>query len=217
MKKPTFAFTSVNVFFLSSPGVLKPHLGDSLAEPCHRGYSFEILTVGIAIYLKVCLQHLKLFLRESRSNPLGFVLVITVAFATVCKMRTFRKWIFNDATLTCHRSMSFHRRRSPCSAIYIKPYRPTKQIVHLSRAAGRIGRRQSRQDEKRALWPVSPSPMLRFHGNISNILLRNSWKSTWIMKITFDQIIFNENVLSWRLRGLCEPWNRKAAKDSNSI
>lgn len=49
MKKPTFAFTSVNVFFLASTRILEPDLSDSLAQSRHRRYSFEILSIGIAI------------------------------------------------------------------------------------------------------------------------------------------------------------------------
>lgn len=49
MKKPTFAFTSVNMFFLAGTRVLEPDLCDSLAQPGHGCDSLEILAVWIAI------------------------------------------------------------------------------------------------------------------------------------------------------------------------
>lgn len=83
MKKPTFCFTGVNMFFLSGSWVLEPDLGDSFAKPSDRCYSLEILSVWVAIYLEVCLQHLKLFFGERRSYSFSFVLVISIAFTSV--------------------------------------------------------------------------------------------------------------------------------------
>lgn len=166
----------MDVLFLSCSRVLKPDLSHSFAQASDRGYSLEILTVGIAIYLKVCLQHLKLLFGESCTNSLSFVLVITIAFASICNEFLLRNMNIHRCFLTCHRSTLFHHRHSPYSEICIKPYRPTKQIVHLSRAAFRTGHRRNKRDETPTLSLVSPSPMRQSRDNILNILLRNSWK-----------------------------------------
>lgn len=50
--------------------------------------------------------------------------------------------------------MSFHRQRSPYNVICIKPYRPTKRIVHLLIVGVRIGRKQNMLDETQALERV---------------------------------------------------------------
>lgn len=49
MKKPTFAFTGVNVFFLTGTRVLEPDLRHSLAQTGDGGDSFEILAIRVAI------------------------------------------------------------------------------------------------------------------------------------------------------------------------
>lgn len=122
--------------------------------------------------------------------------------------------------------MSFHRRRSPYNVICIKPYRLTKQTVHLLIVVGRIGRKQNKLDGRPALAHVSPSPKLLFRDNILNISLRNSWKATQEMfdlkkimkKVIARSVIFNEKsfVLSYVGCGLrgdhrceMEPWNRE--------
>lgn len=49
MKKPTFRFTGVNVFFLTGTRVLEPDLRHTLAEASDGCDSLKILPIGIAI------------------------------------------------------------------------------------------------------------------------------------------------------------------------
>lgn len=77
------AVARIFMLFLARATVLKPDLRDSLTQSGHVGDSFEILSIGIAIYGEVCLQHLQLLLRECRSDALRFVFIEAVAVVAV--------------------------------------------------------------------------------------------------------------------------------------
>lgn len=52
-----------------------------------------------------------------------------------------------------HLTLCRHQ-HSPYSVIYIKPYRPTKRIVHLLIVDGRTGRKRNKLNETQALLRV---------------------------------------------------------------
>lgn len=81
----TFCFARMYVLFLTGPWVLKPHLGDPFAEPCHRCNTFQILAIRITVYLKIGLQYLKLFLCKRRSHTFCFTFVVAIRITTIFK------------------------------------------------------------------------------------------------------------------------------------
>lgn len=85
IKSNVRSVTTVNVFFLSRTWILKPHLCHSLAQSRYRCNSFKILTVRIAVYLKICLQHLQLFFGKCCPHAFRFTFVISFGVTTVCK------------------------------------------------------------------------------------------------------------------------------------
>lgn len=66
------------VLLLPRSGVLKPDLRDPLAETGHLSYSFEILTVGIAVQLKVSLEDRELLLGKGRPHALRLAALTAV-------------------------------------------------------------------------------------------------------------------------------------------
>lgn len=75
--------TGVNVLLLSCPRILKPHLRDPLAQTRHRCDALQVLSIRIAVYLEISLEHLQLLLGECGSNAFRLALVIAVCVATV--------------------------------------------------------------------------------------------------------------------------------------
>jgi len=66
----------VQVFLLSRAGILKPHLGDPIAEPGDLRNTLQVLAVRVRVQLEIRLQHLQLFLGERGAHAFRFVLAV---------------------------------------------------------------------------------------------------------------------------------------------
>lgn len=58
---------------------------DSLAQTCHRCDALQVLSIRIAVYLEISLEHLQLLLGECGTNAFRLALVVTVYVATICR------------------------------------------------------------------------------------------------------------------------------------
>jgi len=74
-----FHFARVKMLLLSRPRILEPDLRDPFAEPSYVRYPFEILTVGIAVQLKIRLKNGELLLGKSGSDTLRLVTALVTA------------------------------------------------------------------------------------------------------------------------------------------
>ena len=81
----TLSLDLAAVLLLSRPRILKPNLRDPLAEAGHLGYPLKVLSVGVAVHLKVSLQDCKLLL--GKGCPHAFRLA---TFATVLGIAILR-------------------------------------------------------------------------------------------------------------------------------
>lgn len=76
--------TWILVLFLTRTTVLEPDLRYSLAQPGHVSDSLEILTVRVAVDVKVCLKYLQLFFGEGCSDAFWFTFVKAIAVIAIC-------------------------------------------------------------------------------------------------------------------------------------
>lgn len=177
--------TSMNVLFLPRARILEPDLCHSLRQTSHRSDSLQILTIGITIYLKVCLQHLKLLLRERGPYSLCLIFMIAITLAAICSS-TLENFIYISIAIkyvkffiniNYRRSMSFHNQlHFPHSAICITLYHPATQIVHLLIIVGHIDRTQSKRDERLIRELAGPNRMLQYRDYTWSISHQSSWK-----------------------------------------
>lgn len=84
--KLTLSFNFAAMLLLPCSRILKPNLRDSFAQTSYMSYSFEILTVGIAVQLEIRLQDRKLLLGKRCPYALCFA-----AFATVLGITVLRR------------------------------------------------------------------------------------------------------------------------------
>lgn len=171
------ALTGVDVLLLSRPRVLKPHLGDPLAQPRHRRDALQILAVGVAVDLEVGLQHLQLLLGERR--PHAFRLAFVVSFGVASIFIRQRANIYCKENLLFLVFMIYRRLRSclprsspgsgPCTA----PGRRAAQTVRRSTTGGRRSRRRSTPSGRPARAPAAPSPTTKCRGSTWNTSLRS--------------------------------------------
>jgi len=75
------------MLFLPRSGILKPDLRDPFAKTGHLGYPLEVLAVGIAIQLKISLEHRELLLGEGRSHALRLAALTAVLRVTILRGR----------------------------------------------------------------------------------------------------------------------------------
>lgn len=73
-----FALPGVLVLLLPSAAVLEPDLRDPLAEAGDLRDPLQVLAVGVRVQLEVRLEHLQLFFREGRADPLRLALVVAL-------------------------------------------------------------------------------------------------------------------------------------------
>jgi len=73
-----FHLARVKMLLLPRPRILEPDLRDPFAEPGYVRYPFEVLAVGVAVQLKVRLQHRELLLGKGRSHALRLTALATV-------------------------------------------------------------------------------------------------------------------------------------------
>lgn len=83
----TASHSTVSMLLLPSSRVLEPYLSHTFTQPRQWGYSLEILSIWIAIYLEISLKDLQLILGESSSHPLRFALAVTVQFTTIWNIK----------------------------------------------------------------------------------------------------------------------------------
>lgn len=195
----------MNVFLLSGPGILKPNLCNTLTEPGHWCDPFQVLSIWIAVNLKIGLQHLQLLFGECGSNTFCFTFMIAICIATiyrrwlVVKMKfesTFRPLtrtylrfdvivsFFRD-DLTYRHWMWFHRQWFPNNVPYIKLDRLTMRIVHQLITGDRMNRMQNMPNEILILVHVEPNPMTKCHGSILNTLHQSFYAIGKEIKILF--------------------------------
>lgn len=74
-----FRFARVQMLLLPCPRILEPNLRNSFAESCNMCYPLEILTVRIAVQLKIRLKNRQLFLGEGGSHSLRLVTAFVAA------------------------------------------------------------------------------------------------------------------------------------------
>ena len=74
---------AVHVLLLPGPAILKPDLGDPLAEPGDLGDSLEVLAVGVGVNLEVGLEDLDLILGEGGPHPLGLLFRLGLRLPTL--------------------------------------------------------------------------------------------------------------------------------------
>jgi len=74
-----FHLARVKVLLLSRSGILEPHLRDPFAESGYVRYPLEVLSVRIAVYLKIRLENGELLLGKSSSHSLGLVTALVAA------------------------------------------------------------------------------------------------------------------------------------------
>lgn len=80
----------VHVLLLARPRVLKPDLGDPLAQPGYLGDPLEVLAVGVRVQLEVGLQHLQLLLGEGGAHAFRLVLVVALRVAAIWDFQRVR-------------------------------------------------------------------------------------------------------------------------------
>lgn len=74
-----FHLARVKMLLLSCSRILEPHLRHPLAQAGYVRYPFKVLTIGIAVQLKIRLQNGKLLLGKSRSHSLRLVTALVTA------------------------------------------------------------------------------------------------------------------------------------------
>jgi len=74
-----FHLARVKVLLLPRSGILEPHLRDPLAEAGYVRYPLEVLTVRVAVYLKIRLENGELLLGKSSSHSLRLVTALVAA------------------------------------------------------------------------------------------------------------------------------------------
>lgn len=83
--------TVMDMLLLAGTRILEPHLRHTFAQSRDGSDALQILPIGIAIYLKIRLQHLQLFFGKCCSNALRFAFVVAVGIAAICKTREQRE------------------------------------------------------------------------------------------------------------------------------